>query len=171
MMKGSCHEKQDEDLFKTARLITNGLYINISLHDYLRGLANAHHSASDWALVPRVEIDKTFDQEGLPSRVGNQVSCEFNLLYRFHSVISQKDEEWLNDFFSNVIFKDIDKPLDQITAVGLWQALIRFEMMVPKDPSVRESMANSMMPTLSTSCMKAWKNLPVGPGCRLGFHF
>ena len=32
--------KQDHDLFSTAGLIVNGLYINICLHDYLRAITN-----------------------------------------------------------------------------------------------------------------------------------
>jgi len=98
-IKACAVAKQDHDLFNTARLIVGGLYINISLHDYLRAITNTHHSKSDWTLDPRVEIDKQFDKEGTPRGVGNQVSVEFNLLYRFHSCISKKDERWTNDFF------------------------------------------------------------------------
>ena len=32
--------------------------------------------------------------------IGNQVSVEFNLVYRWHSAISAKDEQWSIDFFA-----------------------------------------------------------------------
>ncbi|KAF2177884.1 prostaglandin G/H synthase 2/cyclooxygenase 2, pgh2/cox2 [Zopfia rhizophila CBS 207.26] len=129
--------KQDNDLFQTARLIVGGLYVNISLHDYLRGLTNTHHSKSDWTLDPRAEINKQFDGEGVPRGIGNQVSAEFNLLYRFHSVISLRDEKWLEKFFRGV-FPNLEKPLEQITPVELWQGLARYEASIPQDPSKRE---------------------------------
>lgn len=128
--------KQDNDLFQTARLIVGGLYINICLHDYLRGLTNTHHSTSSWTLDPRIEIDKQFDGEGVPRGIGNQVSAEFNLLYRFHSTISLRDENWLNDFFRS-LFPDqkTDKPLNP---QDLLQGLLRYEQSIHEDPSKRE---------------------------------
>ncbi|KAF7590130.1 hypothetical protein BBP40_003243 [Aspergillus hancockii] len=127
--------KQDEDLFQTARLVTNGLYVNISLHDYIRGLANVHHSSSDWTLDPRVTINKVFDPEGVPRGIGNQVSVEFNLLYRFHSIISRRDEKWTNEFFASIFG---DKEVDQLTPQEFIQGLYRFEQSIPEDPSERE---------------------------------
>ncbi|KAF7625730.1 prostaglandin G/H synthase 2/cyclooxygenase 2, pgh2/cox2 [Aspergillus flavus] len=128
--------KQDEDLFQTARLVTNGLYVNISLHDYIRGLANLHHSSSDWTLDPRVKINKIFDSEGVPRGIGNQVSVEFNLLYRFHSIISRRDEKWMNEFFADIFGQD--KKVDQLTPQEFIQGLYRFEQSIPEDPSERE---------------------------------
>lgn len=116
--------------------VVNGLYVNISLHDYLRGLTNSHHSASDWTLDPRVEVSRMFDPEGVPRGIGNQVSAEFNLLYRFHSVISRRDEKWTNEFLES-LFPDIDKPLDQLTPHEFIQGLFRFEQMIPEEPSER----------------------------------
>jgi hypothetical protein len=118
--------------------IVGGMYMNISLHDYLRGLTNNHHSTTDWTLDPRIAIDAAFGEDGVPRGVGNQVSAEFNLLYRFHPVISLRDEKWLEEFFKNVIFPDAGKPLEQLDPVELFQGLIKFESMIPKDPSKRE---------------------------------
>ncbi|KAI1650500.1 heme peroxidase [Daldinia loculata] len=129
--------KQDHDLFNTARLITGGLYINISLHDYLRAITNTHHSNSDWTLDPRVQIDKQFDGEGTPRGVGNQVSAEFNLLYRFHSCISKKDERWINDFFLKLFPGREPSELENVSWTELGQALLTFENNTPKDPSLR----------------------------------
>lgn len=136
--KAKAVAKQDHDLFNTARLIVGGLYVNISLHDYLRAITNTHHSNSDWTLDPRVAIDKQFDGEGVPRGVGNQVSVEFNLLYRFHSCISKKDERWTNEFFSKLFPDRKSEDLENIGMAELGQALIKFEQSIPSDPSVRE---------------------------------
>lgn len=77
-----------------------------------------------------------FDPEGVPRGIGNQVSAEFNLLYRFHSVISRRDEKWTNEFLES-LFPDIDKPLDQLTPHEFIQGLFRFEQMIPTEPSER----------------------------------
>ncbi|KAG2416425.1 hypothetical protein HFD88_007640 [Aspergillus terreus] len=129
--------KQDEDLFQVARLVVNGLYVNISLHDYLRGLTNTHHSASDWTLDPRIAVGRTFDPDGVPRGIGNQISAEFNLLYRFHSVISRRDEKWTNEFLKS-LFPDLNKPLDQLTPQEFMMGLMRYEQSIDKDPSKRE---------------------------------
>ncbi|KAI5926181.1 heme peroxidase [Camillea tinctor] len=128
--------KQDNDLFQTARLIVGGLYINISLHDYLRGLTNTHHTSSSWTIDPRVEIKKANGDE-VARGVGNQVSAEFNLLYRFHSIISQRDEKWLNDFLAS-LFPGTTKKLDELTPQELLQGLLRWEQNINPDPSKRE---------------------------------
>jgi linoleate 10R-lipoxygenase len=135
--KAKAIAKQDHDLFNVARLITGGLYINICLHDYLRAITNTHHSASDWTLDPRVAIDKQFDGDGVPRGVGNQVSVEFNLLYRFHSCISQRDERWINDFFLKLFPGRKAEDLQDVSWTELGQALLTFEANTPKDPSVR----------------------------------
>lgn len=129
--------KQDHDLFNVARLITGGLYVNISLHDYLRAITNTHHTKSDWTLDPRVDIGKQYDGEGVPRGVGNQVSVEFNLLYRFHSCISKKDERWINDFFLKLFPGRAAEDLVNVSWVELGKALLDFEQSVPKDPSQR----------------------------------
>lgn len=115
--------------------MVNGLYVNISLHDYIRGLTNVHHSASDWTLDPRVQVNKLFDSHGTPRGIGNQVSIEFNLLYRFHSVISRRDEKWLNESFKTIFG---DKPVDQLTPQEFMQGFYRMEQMIPEDPARRE---------------------------------
>ncbi|KAG8883953.1 hypothetical protein FRB98_002734 [Tulasnella sp. 332] len=93
--KTAAKVKQDYDLFNTARLITSGLYINIAIHDYLKALMGLHaNHNSTWVLDPRVEIDR----QDYPRGEGNQVSVEFNLLYRFHCAVSKRDEDWAHDF-------------------------------------------------------------------------
>lgn len=132
--------KQDHDLFNVARLIVGGLYINIALHDYLRAITNTHASKSDWTLDPRVEIEKQmFDDQGTPRGVGNQVSVEFNLLYRFHSMISKRDEKWTNDFFLQLLPGRKQEDLEKITWKELGYAIMQYEKnVIPKNPSERE---------------------------------
>ncbi|KAK1246403.1 hypothetical protein MKX08_000205 [Trichoderma sp. CBMAI-0020] len=135
--KAKAVAKQDHDLFNTARLIVGGLYVNISIHDYLRAITNTHHSASDWTLDPRVPIKDPEDDEELPRGVGNQVSVEFNLLYRFHSCISKKDERWINNFFLKLFpGRNVDD-LANVSWADLGQALMTYEQSIPKDPSLR----------------------------------
>lgn len=69
--------------------------------------------------------------------MGNQVSAEFNLLYRFHSVISLRDEKWLNEFFKS-IYQGATKPLDELTPQELMQGLLKYEQSIDADPSKRE---------------------------------
>lgn len=44
-----------------------------------------HSANTSWTLDPRQEIGRKYDGQGVPRGIGNQVSVEFNLLYRFHS--------------------------------------------------------------------------------------
>ena len=73
-------EHYDEELFQTGRLITCGLYMNVTLMDYLRTIVNLNRSNTTWTLDPRVEMGKVFGHDGTPRGVGNQVSAEFNLV-------------------------------------------------------------------------------------------
>jgi len=115
----------------------SGLYVNISLHDYLRGLTNTHHSASTWTLDPRVEIGKQFDGQDVPRGCGNQVSAEFNLLYRFHPIISKRDEKWLEEFLIS-LFPGNRKPLAELSHHEFLQGFLRHEANINPDPSKRE---------------------------------
>lgn len=95
--------KQDDDLFNTARLITCGMYIQISVHDYLRALMGFHQFDTNFTLDPRAD----FDQKKTSRGIGNQVTVEFNLLYRFHCAISLKDEAYTESFMEKVLgFRD-----------------------------------------------------------------
>ena len=95
--------KQDDDLFNTARLITCGMYIQISVHDYLRALMGFHQFDTNFTLDPRAD----FDQRRTTRGIGNQVTVEFNLLYRFHCAISQRDEGYTEEYMKDVLkFKE-----------------------------------------------------------------
>lgn len=88
--------KYDNDLFQTGRLITCGLYVNIILIDYVRTILNLNRTDDNWQLNPRA------DMENVPIGVGNQVSAEFNLVYRWHSTVSDKDEKWTQDIWDKM---------------------------------------------------------------------
>jgi hypothetical protein len=94
--------KRDNDLFQTGRLITCGLYVNIILRDYVRVILNLNRTDTTWTLDPREQAFDAFDSEGIPKGVGNQVSMEFNLIYRWHATISNKNEAWCNEFMGKL---------------------------------------------------------------------
>lgn len=130
--------KQDHDLFNTARLITCGLYVNIFLHDYLRGLTNTHSSNSNWVLDARADLNKMFDDDGVPKGLGHQVSAESNLISRLHSCISKKDEDWLNRFFLGIFPDRTVDNLNELSTLDLLKGLAKFEARIDPDPSKRE---------------------------------
>lgn len=126
--------KLDNDLFQTARLVTCGLYINVTLNDYVRTILNLNRSKSTWTLDPRSnDFVDIFDSQGVPIGVGNQVSVEFNLVYRWHSAISRKDEAWTNDLYRQICGKDFD--IAQLSERDLIVALQKWVMKQNPDPS------------------------------------
>ncbi|KAF4123830.1 hypothetical protein GMORB2_5546 [Geosmithia morbida] len=135
--RGEALAKQDHDLFNTARLIVCGMYVSISLGDYLRAIMNLHPTTTEWSLDPRVEIGKNDGNEPVERGVGNQVSAEFNLLYRFHSCISRKDERWINDFFLELFPGRTAEDLENVSVPDLGAALVEFEKRTEVDPSKR----------------------------------
>ncbi|RGP79400.1 heme peroxidase [Fusarium longipes] len=96
-------DKLDEDLFQTARLITCGMYIQISIHDYLRSLMGFSNFDTNFTLDPRVDMK---NHKNVSRGLGNQVTVEFNLLYRFHCAISMKDESYAEAFMQELFEKD-----------------------------------------------------------------
>lgn len=131
--KGNPHvktwEQYDEDLFQTGRLITCSLYVNCILLDYVRTILNLNQTDSNWALNPRADI------AGLPTAAGNQVSAEFNLVYRWHSAISDKDEKWTEDIWAGMFPgkgpKDVGK-------TDLLRKFAEMEQNTPADPLQRD---------------------------------
>lgn len=81
--------------------ITCGLYINISIHDYLRVLMRKHAENTSWTLDPRLDMSWSGDKQGIERGIGNQVTIEFNVLYRFHSPISRRDAGWTKRFIQS----------------------------------------------------------------------
>ncbi|EAS28473.3 fatty acid oxygenase [Coccidioides immitis RS] len=129
--------KRDNDLFQTGRLVTCGLYINVILNDYLRAILNLNDNDkdSDWKLDPRLAVG-IFDATGVPRGVGNQVSAEFNVIYRFHPAVSNNDEAWANQFFKDVFGNDKDPAKISVNEfrLGIWNWMRKLD----KDPAKRE---------------------------------
>ncbi|KAF1939138.1 hypothetical protein EJ02DRAFT_352903 [Clathrospora elynae] len=117
-------KKYDNDLFQTGRLITCGLYVNIILVDYVRTILDLNRTDSNWQLDPRKEVD------GLPIGVGNQVSAEFNLVYRWHSTVSDRDEKWTQEMWNGLFGEGRDPK-----SVGKYEFLGRLNEVYKKtDP-------------------------------------
>ncbi|RAO67642.1 uncharacterized protein BHQ10_003654 [Talaromyces amestolkiae] len=123
-------KKYDEDLFQTGRLITCGLYINITLYDYLRTIVNLNRTNSTWCLDPRARMQGTHTT---PSGLGNQCSVEFNLAYRWHSATSYNDEKWTEEVYRDLF----GKPAEEVSMVELLMGLNKYEQSIDKDPSKR----------------------------------
>lgn len=122
-------DKRDEDLFQTARHVTVGLYVNVILYDYIRTILNLNRTDSDWVFDPRMESELT------PSGVGNQVSAEFNLVYRWHSTLSEKDVAWTEKKYQEVVGEDASADMDIRSFV---QKLSAYEKTIPNDPRARK---------------------------------
>ncbi|OJJ00294.1 hypothetical protein ASPVEDRAFT_27035 [Aspergillus versicolor CBS 583.65] len=121
--------KYDEDLFQTGRLVTCGLFINITLYDYLRTIVNLNRVNSTWCLDPRAQMEGG----ATPAGLGNQCSVEFNLAYRWHSAISANDEKWTEQVYEELI----GKPGHEVSTQELLMGLGKYGMSLPKDPSQR----------------------------------
>ncbi|KAL8965257.1 MAG: hypothetical protein Q9183_003949 [Haloplaca sp. 2 TL-2023] len=135
--KAKAWAKYDHDLFNTGRLITCGLYINITLYDYLRTIVNLNRSNTTWTLDPRAKMGNGFSSNGTPSGVGNAVSAEFNLAYRWHSCISEKDDLWTQGLYKELF----GKSADEVSFEELLQGLGKWEAGLDPDPQKR-SFAN-----------------------------
>ncbi|PSK53780.1 Peroxinectin A [Elsinoe australis] len=109
----------DEEVFQTARLITCGLYVNIILGDYVRVILNLNRTNSTWRLDPRMDTG-----DGLAKGVGNQVSAEFNLVYRWHAIVSDRDDKW-TQAESSKLFDG--QSLEEISLEDLMKGLKRQE--------------------------------------------
>jgi hypothetical protein len=82
-------------------------------------------------LDPRVDTGK-----GLGSvewGTGNQVSAEFNLVYRWHSAISKKDEKWTEELYIELF----GKPSSEVSMRELMIGLKKWEAGMDKDPQKR----------------------------------
>ncbi|KAI9147362.1 heme peroxidase [Paramyrothecium foliicola] len=123
--------KRDNDLFQTGRLITCGLYVNVILYDYVRVILNLNRSDTTWTLDPRKDDHNVFDKDGIPKGIGNQVSMEFNLLYRWHATVSNKSEAWVNEFMQE-LWPGQDPAT--LTQAQLYEGLKRWGHSLDADP-------------------------------------
>ena len=143
--------------------ITCGMYINISIHDYLRVLMRVHLKNTPWTLDPRKEIPLAMiDPRGVQRGRGNQVSVEFNVLYRFHSPLSRQDVRWTNEFLKNLL-KDFVKPVKERTPTDgpclTQEELDSYDISIPVMGRALKAMYANM---LSPENKKSAKAFPEG---------
>ncbi|KAL3423111.1 linoleate diol synthase [Phlyctema vagabunda] len=127
-------KKYDNDLFQVGRLITGGLYVNCVLKDYVRTILSLNRSGSTWDLDPRTDEIKTLFNNPAAEGIGNQCSAEFNLIYRWHSALSERDDKWTQDKYAELF--PGRNPVD-VTLPELISALGVFEKNLPDDPVKR----------------------------------
>ncbi|KAI9364688.1 heme peroxidase [Pilaira anomala] len=110
----STEEEQDEELFQTARLINNGCYANVIIHDYIRTIIGT-----------TADSEFVLDPFSIPSNPvsGNAVSIEFNAIYRWHAGIGKEDSEWIGQVMS-LLTEQMRPSRDQAPHPGLERSLI-----------------------------------------------
>lgn len=124
----------DDDLFQTARLVTCGLYVNIILKDYVRTILSLNRTDSVWSLDPRADMKDGILGKAAGQASGNQVSVEFNLVYRWHSCVSARDQKW-SENLNRELFEG--QHPGQINFQQFTAALGRWEAKLPKNPAER----------------------------------
>ncbi|KAG8709377.1 hypothetical protein FRC11_005607 [Ceratobasidium sp. 423] len=114
---------QDEEIFQTARLVNCGSFMSVILGDYVAGFLGLGRNGSSWAMQP---FDPFKGPNNLPvdRGQGNHVSVEFNLLYRWHSVPSDDDEEWTLGVFKKLFG---DRSFGSLTLADFYEALGRLK--------------------------------------------
>lgn len=68
----------------------------------MKTILNLNRSSSAWLLDPQENFRNIFDAAVAPQGIGNQVSVEFNLIYRWHSSVSNRDEKWIEGFYAEI---------------------------------------------------------------------
>lgn len=126
--------KYDNDLFQTGRLITCGLYINCILKDYVRTILNLNRTNSAWDLDPRVSGGDSLFGGDTSRSIGNQVSAEFNLVYRWHAAVSEHDDKWTQQEYKRIF--PGKNPID-IGVYELLTGLGKWADGLPKNPQER----------------------------------
>jgi hypothetical protein len=111
------------------------LYINIVLNDYVRTILGLNRTNDSWNLDPRVSGPNVYSNDGTPSGVGNQVSLEFNLLYRWHAAISDRDDKWTQTFAKRVF---PGKDMAKISVVDFRLGLAAWGQTMDPDPGKRD---------------------------------
>ncbi|KAF6760375.1 heme peroxidase [Ephemerocybe angulata] len=99
-------EIQDNEIFERARLVNCGYFMHIILGDYVGAILGLARDGSSWRLDPLMPI-RNSSHSLEPVGEGNVCSVEFNMLYRWHATLSEKDTEWTTDTF-NTFFQGKD---------------------------------------------------------------
>lgn len=62
-----------------------------------------HQYNTTFTLDPRVAINKDGQRDAISRGIGNQVTTEFNLLYRFHCAIPRRDERFTETLMKRAV--------------------------------------------------------------------
>ncbi|KAJ7768506.1 heme peroxidase [Mycena metata] len=92
---------QDDEIFNRARLVNCGYFMQIILGDYVGAILGLVRDGYSWRLDP-LSASREPTHELTPRGEGNVVSIEFNLLYRWHATLSEKDTEWTENLFTEL---------------------------------------------------------------------
>ncbi|KAF8512919.1 linoleate diol synthase [Gautieria morchelliformis] len=134
-LKGSDKEAarlaQDDEIFNTTRLVNCMWFAQIVFSDYFAAILGLVRDGSSWNLNPFGEIRRS-DHSQVERGQGNNVSIEFNLLYRWHATMSEANEKWTEDTFSKVFNGE---PFDKITPPDFARAMRRVQASIGNDPS------------------------------------
>lgn len=71
--------------------------------------------------------------ESAESGIGNQVSFEFNLAYRWHSCIGQQDERWTEEAYKEMF----GQPAEDVSMPELLKGMKKWQTEMPDDPHQR----------------------------------
>ena len=107
------------------------MYINCILKDYVRTILELNRTNSSWDLDPRSAKLTGPTANGTP---GNHVSAEFNLVYRWHSALSERDDKWTQDEFKRLF---PGKEPSKIAFHELLAGLDAWEKSLSEDPQKR----------------------------------
>ena len=114
--------------------VTCGLYINFVLNDYLRTIVNLNRVNTTWTLDPRFDSSPTYTAGETPAGTGNMISVEFNLVYRWHSCISKRDDVWTQEFYQRLF---PGKDTANLTMQEFMVGVHKWEQSIPEDPAER----------------------------------
>ena len=114
--------------------MTCGLYVNIILNDYVRTILGLNRTLDSWSLDPRVSGPSIYADDGTPMGIGNQVSLEFNLLYRWHAAVSARDDKWTQGFCAKVF---PGKDMGKISVTDFKLGLLAWSNTIDPDPAKR----------------------------------
>ncbi|EJU01026.1 linoleate diol synthase [Dacryopinax primogenitus] len=123
---------QDDEIFERTRLVNCGFFARVVLYDYVGGILGMTRDGSSFRLNLDEQIRRS-DHEIAPVGQGNQISAEFNILYRWHASTSAPDEQWLDYTFKNLLQ---GKPFNEVTVDDFTKAAT--QAMRPNDPDPKK---------------------------------
>ncbi|KAJ7678277.1 heme peroxidase [Mycena polygramma] len=128
---------QDDEILNRTRLVNCAYFMQIILGDYVGAILGLVRDGYSWRLDP-LSQSREATHNLTPRGEGNVVSVEFNLLYRWHAAISEKDTEWTENLF-NELFEG--KDFSSITTADFMK--VAHEKMIP-DPDPKKWTFNKL---------------------------